>query len=165
MSDDAGSEAPRELGELRFRRLLVAIDGSANAELALSAAITAARRDRASITLIGVAPDASTESGRWPGALAYPGPDQAELDGEVEKRLRAMVARIPQEIPVTTLQRRGKAGPKIVAEACSGTYDAILLGARGVGRIGGLIGSVSQYVLHHADIAVFVAHAPRDADA
>ena len=34
-----------ELGELRFNRLLVAIDGSANAELALSAAVTAARRD------------------------------------------------------------------------------------------------------------------------
>jgi nucleotide-binding universal stress UspA family protein len=37
----------------------------------------------------------------------------------------------------------------------------VLLGARGVGRMGSLIGSVSQHVLHHADIAVFVAHAPR----
>jgi nucleotide-binding universal stress UspA family protein len=31
-----------------------------------------------------------------------------------------------------------------------------------VGRVGALMGSVSSYVLHHADIAVFVAHAPRD---
>jgi nucleotide-binding universal stress UspA family protein len=39
--------------------------------------------------------------------------------------------------------------------------DAILLGARGVGRIAALMGSVSQHVLHHAQTAVFVAHAPR----
>jgi nucleotide-binding universal stress UspA family protein len=26
-----------------------------------------------------------------------------------------------------------------------------------------MMGSVSSYVLHHADIAVFVAHAPREA--
>jgi nucleotide-binding universal stress UspA family protein len=40
------------------------------------------------------------------------------------------------------------------------TYDAILVGARGVGRVRGMMGSVSQYVLHHSGVAVFVAHAP-----
>ena len=42
--------------------------------------------------------------------------------------------------------------------------DAILLGARGVGRVGALVGSVSSYVMHHSDTAVFVAHAPRQTD-
>jgi nucleotide-binding universal stress UspA family protein len=37
-----------------------------------------------------------------------------------------------------------------------------MLGARGVGRVHGLMGSVSQHVLHHADTAVFVTHAPRE---
>ena len=41
-----------------------------------------------------------------------------------------------------------------------GEHDAILLGAR-VGRVGSLMGSVSQHVLHHASVTVFVAHAPR----
>jgi nucleotide-binding universal stress UspA family protein len=62
---------------------------------------------------------------------------------------------------VTKRLRHGKAGPEIVAQSRECDYDAILLGARGVGRVHALVGSVSSYVLHHADTAVFVAHAPR----
>src|SRR4051812_34894144 len=150
------------VGELRYRRLLVAIDGSPSAELALAAAVTAARRDRASVTVIAVARDALAEAARWPAGPVVTAPvSQEEADADAERLVRDAVARIPEEIPVTRLVRRGRAGPEIVAEAGSGKYDAILLGARGVGRIGALIGSVSQYVLHHAETAVFVAHAPR----
>ena len=152
-----------ELGELRFNRLLVAIDGSASAELALSAAVTAARRDNSALTLISVAPDVRAEAAKWPGALVVPEPPQSELDATAERILREAVARIPRDIPVERVVRRGAAGPEIVAQARTGCYDAILLGARGVGRISALVGSVSQYVLNHADIAVFVAHAPREA--
>jgi nucleotide-binding universal stress UspA family protein len=152
-----------ELGELRFNRLLVAIDGSANAELALSAAVTAARRDNSALTLICVAPDVRAEASRWPGALVVPQPPQSEVDATAERTLREAVARIPADLPVETIVRRGAPGPQIVAQARAGCYDAILLGARGVGRISALVGSVSQYVLNHADIAVFVAHAPREA--
>jgi nucleotide-binding universal stress UspA family protein len=156
------ASTPPPLGELRYRRLLVAIDGSQNADLALSAAVTAARRDAASLTLIAVAPDVIAGASRWPPSpVVATRPPQEEVDAEAERLLREAVDRIPAEIPVTRLLRRGKPGPEIVAEARSGDYDAILLGARGVGRIGALIGSVSQYVLHHADTAVFVAHAPR----
>jgi nucleotide-binding universal stress UspA family protein len=149
------------VNEVTFHRLLVAIDGSASAELALAAAVTAARRDGAALTLIGVAPDVVAEATRWPNPLATPCPPQDEVDAEIERHLREAVAKVPSEIPVTTVVRRGKPGPQIVAESRSGRYDAILLGARGLGRIGALIGSVSQHVLRHADIAVFVAHAPR----
>jgi nucleotide-binding universal stress UspA family protein len=154
-----------ELGELRFNRLLVAIDGSANAERARAAAVTAARRDNSALTLVSVAPDVRAEAARWPGALAVPQPPQEEVDGTAECILREAVARIPADIPVERVVRRGAAGPQIVAQARAGCYDAILLGARGVGRISALVGSVSQYVLNHADIAVFVAHAPREAPA
>jgi nucleotide-binding universal stress UspA family protein len=152
-----------ELGELRYNRLLVAIDGSANAELALSAAVTAARRDNSALSLICVAPDVRAEASRWPGALVVPQPPQSEVDATAERTLREAVARIPADLPVETIVRRGAPGPQIVAQARAGCYDAILLGARGVGRISALVGSVSQYVLNHADIAVFVAHAPREA--
>jgi nucleotide-binding universal stress UspA family protein len=152
-----------ELGELRYNRLLIAIDGSANAELALSAAVTAARRDNSALTLICVAPDVRAEASRWPGALVVPQPPQSEVDATAERTLREAVARIPADLPVETIVRRGAPGPQIVAQARAGCYDAILLGARGVGRISALVGSVSQYVLNHADIAVFVAHAPREA--
>jgi nucleotide-binding universal stress UspA family protein len=151
------------LPELCLHRLLVAIDGSANAELALSAAITAARRDHATITLLLVGPDLATGPAAWAVPMAG-GADQQAIDADGCHRLEAAVARIPADVSVTTLYRRGKAGPEIVKAAREGDYDAILLGARGVGRVHALMGSVSHYVLHHADIAVFVAHAPRCTD-
>jgi nucleotide-binding universal stress UspA family protein len=150
------------LGELTLHRLLVAIDGSCNAELAVSAAITAARRDNATITLITVGPDLAASPAAWSVPVAAT-IDQQAVDDDGCKRLEEIVARIPEDIPVRKIYRRGKAGPEIVKAAKEGDYDAIVLGARGVGRVGALMGSVSSYVLHNADVAVFVAHAPRDA--
>ena len=154
--------APAPLyGELALHRLLVAIDGSANADLALTAAITAARRDHATLTLILVGPDVMAGPAAWSVPIAG-GTDQGAVDADGCKRLQATVARIPADVPVTTMYRRGKAGPEIIKAAKEGDYDAIVLGARGVGRVHALMGSVSQYVLNHAEVAVFVAHAPRD---
>jgi nucleotide-binding universal stress UspA family protein len=147
--------------ELALHRLLVAVDGSANADLAVTAAITAARRDHATLTLILVGPDVTAGPAAWSVPIAGAA-DQRAIDEDGCQRLQATVARIPADVPVTTLYRRGKAGPEIVKAAKEGDYDAIVLGARGVGRVHGLMGSVSQYVLNHAGIAVFVAHAPRD---
>ena len=149
------------IGELALHRLLVAIDGSDNAELALTAAVTAARRDHATITLITVAPDLALSPATW--SVSIPCQlDQTELDNDARKRVDEALARIPADISVHTICRRGKAGPEIIRAAKEGDYDAIILGARGVGRVGAMMGSVSSYVLHHADIAVFVAHAPRE---
>jgi nucleotide-binding universal stress UspA family protein len=149
------------LDELHLHRLLVAHDGSANADLALQAAITAARRDHAAVTLLAVAPDVATDLSRWAVAAGIPPASQDEVDAEAEHIVREAVERVPTDIPVKTIVRRGKPGPQIIAQARDCDYDAILLGARGVGRVGALVGSVSTYVLHHADIAVFVAHAPK----
>lgn len=154
MSDD-------RFEELHLRRLLVAVDGSASARLALRAAVTAALRDNAAITLLSVAVDAAKSAASFAAVAGAPPPEQTELDAFAEKALAESVRLIPAEIPVRKLMRRGHAGPEIVAAARESDYDAILLGARGVGRIGGLIGSVSSYVMRHAEIAVFVAHAAR----
>ncbi len=152
----------QELGELRFNRLLVAFDGSASAELALAAAVTAARRDRSAVTLLAVVPDVAHELARWPSP-GTPDPEtlQAEADAEATAMLRGAIERIPADIPVTTIIRRGRPGREIVAQTEEVDYDAVLLGARGVGRIGTILGSVSHHVLHHAGTSVFVAHAPR----
>jgi nucleotide-binding universal stress UspA family protein len=150
------------LGELHLHRLLVAVDGSNTAELALSAAVTAARRDNAAITLLVVTPDFLADSRLWTTGSPDPNALQKEADEDAERLLNDTVDRLPQGIPVTKRLRHGKAGPEIVAQARECDYDAILLGARGVGRVGALVGSVSSYVMHHADTAVFVAHPPRE---
>jgi nucleotide-binding universal stress UspA family protein len=148
------------LSELHLHRLLVAVDGSDTAELALSAAVTAARRDHAAITLLAVTPDFVKEPVNWLAGAPDPAQLQEEADEDARRLLCDTVDRIPDDIPVTKCLRHGKAGPEIVAQAKQHDYDAILLGARGVGRVGALVGSVSSYVMHHADTAVFVAHAP-----
>jgi nucleotide-binding universal stress UspA family protein len=156
-------EPTETLGELHFHRLLVAVDGSQTAELALSAAVTAALRDNAAITLLAVVPDIIAESRRWIAGGPDPRSLQDAADGDTQRMLRATIDRIPEDISVTTIVRHGKPGPEIVAQAEQQSYDAILLGARGVGRVGALIGSVSAYVLRHANTAVFVAHGPASA--
>jgi nucleotide-binding universal stress UspA family protein len=150
---------PEPLGELEFHRLLVAVDGSDVSELALSAAVTGAHHSNATITLMAVAPDV-TSAGGWPGSPVAPAQLQSDADDYAQRVLREAVERIPDDIGVTTIFKRGKAGPSIVAEATAGDYDAIVLGARGLGRVGALLGSVSNHVLHHAPINVIVAHAP-----
>jgi len=146
------------LEELHIYRLLVAVDGSDSSTLALRAAITVARRDNAALTLLCVAPEAGHDMARFAAAAGVPPTTQEELDAEAEKILRRTVELVPDDVPVRTLVRRGKAGPAIVAHAREESYDAILMGARGVGRVAAIIGSVSAFVLSHADVDVFVAH-------
>jgi nucleotide-binding universal stress UspA family protein len=156
LSDTPSPQA--DLAELHFHRLLVAIDGSDNADLALAAALTASRRSNGRLTLISVAPRVMRTA--FGSAAISPEQLQREADVETERVLREAVRRLPDDVPATTIFRRGKPGPEIVAQTRNGDYDAILLGARGVGRVGALIGSVSQHVLHNADIPVIVVHAP-----
>src|ERR1700758_1930593 len=98
------------IDEVHFRRLLVAIDGSPSSELALAAAVTVARRDNAALTLICVVADVVADSARWawPGA---PPPDQEAIDRHAEDVLREAVERIPDDIPVCRIMKRGRAGP------------------------------------------------------
>ena len=153
----ADPERTEVLGELKLHRILVAIDGSEHADLAMSAAITAAHRDNATITLITVGPDLAAGPAAWTLPLAG-GLDQGAVDEDGCKRLKDTLARIPPDISVHTIYRRGKPGCEIVKAAAEGDFDAIILGARGVGRVGSMLGSVSSYVMHHAKTAVFVAH-------
>jgi nucleotide-binding universal stress UspA family protein len=146
------------LDELHLHRLLVAIDGSESSTLALRAAITVARRDNAAVTLLYVAPEASAQLTGMAAAAGLPPTSQETLDSEGDRIVRAAVELVPEDIPVHTAIRHGKAGAAIVAHAREGDYDAILVGARGVGRVGTIMGSVSAYVLRHAETDVFVAH-------
>jgi nucleotide-binding universal stress UspA family protein len=109
------------LSELHLHRLLVAVDDSDTAELALSAAVTAARRDNAAVTLLAVTPDFVAESHNWLAGSPDPVTLQEEADEEMRRLLCDTVDRIPDDIPVTKCLRHGKAGPEIVATRRSTT--------------------------------------------
>jgi hypothetical protein len=104
-------------GELRSDRLLVAHDGADSADLALSPAVTAARRDRSTIGLLTVGPDTMAGVARRPAPGAHdPQTLQDEADADARGRLHEAVGRIPRSIPVTPRVRRGRAGEEIVAQ-------------------------------------------------
>ena len=63
-------------------------------------------------------------------------------------------------VPVEVTQHPGKAGPMICEVARSSRADLIVLGRQGqhAGLNELLLGSVSNYVLHHAPCSVLVVH-------
>jgi nucleotide-binding universal stress UspA family protein len=145
-----------------FRRILVAVDGSRHADLALEMAIALADRDRSRLTILTVIPNISETAAMAYGAGVDPVALQADADRGAEKTMRAALDSVPDDQPVESVQRRGHAGPEIVAQVKAGQHDAVVLGARGLGRIGSMFGSVSRHVLHDAGVAVFIGHLPED---
>jgi nucleotide-binding universal stress UspA family protein len=145
-----------------FRRVLVAVDGSRHSDLALEMAIALAERDRSRLTVLTVVPKVTESAALAYGAAVDPVALQSDADRGAAQTMRTAIDLVPDDQPVESVTRRGHAGPEILAQIRAGDHDAVILGARGLGRIGAMFGSVSQYVLHHAGIAVFVAHAPQD---
>jgi len=143
-----------------FHRVLVAVDGSRHSDLALAMAIAIGERDRSRLTILTVIPNVGESAGLAYGSGLDPVALQADADRSAERTMRAALDAVPDDQPVDSVQRRGHAGPEIVAQVKDGNHDAVILGARGLGRIGSMFGSVSQHVLHHAGIAVFIGHLP-----
>jgi len=62
---------------------------------------------------------------------------------------------------VHTVQRHGHAGPEIVAEIESGSYDLVALGSRGRGRVSSeILGSVNAFVHFHTKIPMLSIDEP-----
>jgi nucleotide-binding universal stress UspA family protein len=151
-------------GRPTFHRVLVAVDGSRHSDLALAMAVALGERDHSRLTVLTVIPNVTEGAAFAFGAGVDPVALQRDADSAAERTMRAALEEVPDDQPVDSVQRRGHAGPEIVAQVKDGNHDAVILGARGLGRIGSMFGSVSQHVLHHAGVAVFIGHLP-DADA
>ena len=145
-----------------FLNILVAIDGSDHAAQALRTAAQLASEEHARLTVITAVPPtpALAQITATGAALA----DVADLMGDAGKQMRAQVDELPDDISVTTIVVSGHAAPKILKELRAGTYDLLVMGTRGLGRVGSaLLGSVSQAVLHEAGVPVLVVRGPRGA--
>jgi nucleotide-binding universal stress UspA family protein len=138
-----------------FRSVLVAIDDSEAANAALSEAIGLARSEGARLTLISVAtspPILAT------GPFIPRVPSEDELVRDAEKVLAHAEALVPEDVPVVTLVRRGAAAKAILERIELGGHDLVVLGSRGLGRVGGLmLGSVSAAVVAHSPVPVLIA--------
>jgi nucleotide-binding universal stress UspA family protein len=146
----------------RYRHVLVAFDGSPEAELALVHAIAIAQASRAKLALIAVVPHAPLLS--WSTAGAMPSVHDS-MQTELDLRLRAAADTVPDDLSLTTRLLDGDPAREILRAAREGEHDLIVMGSRGRGRVSAaVLGSVSNHVMHEADVPVIVIHRPSGDD-
>lgn len=137
------------------------VDGSPTAQRALSEAIDLALVANARLTILVAIPPLP------PLVAAAAAIDVGRLEREIEAEsaaiLRAAVARVPDEIPVTHRLAHGPAGDAIVAEVDRGGHDLVVLGSRGRGRMTTFtLGSTGAHVHFHSSVAMLVVHPEPD---
>jgi nucleotide-binding universal stress UspA family protein len=141
-----------------FRNILVAIDGSTDAQEALGQAIDLARSEHARLTIFSAVPS--------PPGFAYEtagGAALADLAVRAEEETRALIAagleRVPEDVSVTTVLRQAPAKTALLRQIKEGGHDVVVMGSRGRGAVrSALLGSVSHHVLHHSGVPVLITH-------
>jgi nucleotide-binding universal stress UspA family protein len=142
-----------------FQNILVAVDGSADADQALAQAIDLAESEHAKLTLFGalVTPPAATYIGAGGGVAATLARD---AEAETETILRTAVERVPDGVSVSTVLSGDPVRPALIDQITTGHHDLVVMGSRGRGSLRSvLLGSVSHYVLHHSPVPVLIVHA------
>jgi nucleotide-binding universal stress UspA family protein len=142
-----------------FQNILVAIDGSPDADQALTEAIDLAESEHARLTIFSALVT--------PPPVAYAGVSAevtADLirsaEAETEKILRTAVQRVPDRVSVSTARSNEPVRRSLINQITTGHHDLVVMGSRGRGALRSvLLGSVSHYVLHHSPIPVLIIHA------
>ena len=142
-----------------FHDILVAVDGSPDADEALTQAIDLAESEHTRLTLI-------TGVQKLPSVayIGLTGAPLAQIDGDArawaEGVLRGARDRVPNDIPVTTILTDNPIRAALIDQIKRSRHDLLVMGSRGRGAVRAtLLGSVSHYVLHHSPVPVLIVHA------
>jgi nucleotide-binding universal stress UspA family protein len=147
---------------LRYRHVMLAYDGSPEADLALAHAVAVAQNQRARLALVAVVPPVPSFAWQAPGGVRKLHADQQT---DLDRLLRAAADRVPDDLPVTTRLLDGDPPRELLRAAREGDHDLIVAGSRGRGRVSAaLLGSVSNRLLHDSPVPVVIVHAPRGDD-
>jgi nucleotide-binding universal stress UspA family protein len=141
-----------------FHHILVAFDGSPDADAALAQAIDLAESEHSRLTVL-------TGATAVP-AVAYFGSGVGlaleSAEDEAEQILGKARDRVPDELRATTVQVDQPVGAAIVRQVTEGDHDLVVMGSRGRGAVrSALLGSVSHFVLDHSPVPVLIVHATR----
>jgi nucleotide-binding universal stress UspA family protein len=142
-----------------FRNILVAVDGSADADLALTHAIDLAECGHSRLTLftaIAQPPPAAY----WGLAASGMIGSVERAEAEAERIARRARDRVPDEVSVASVVTQQSVKRALVRQIDAGHHDLVVVGSRGRGAIrSAVLGSVSHYVLHHSPVPVLIVHA------
>ena len=143
-----------------YRIILFATDGSEYAGVAEDHALALARQTGARIEAVCVV---DHRMATQLGALSSSVLEELRRDGQ--RALDRLAQRAHQTgIDVGTHLAEGHVGPTILSEAARLGADMIVVGSHGQGTLlDVLMGSISQYILHHSPIPVCVVRRARTA--
>lgn len=140
---------------MQFKKILVPVDGSGTADNALRYGVEMAGTYHADLYVAVVADI---------GEAAYP-LMQVNLDrngfASIREKAEAVMERIKKQIPetirFTPIIRTGVPGSVITSLVDEENMDLIIMGNSGKGSLSSFImGSVSQYVIHHVKVPVLI---------
>ena len=142
-------------GQVMFKKILVAYDGSDGSKIALNKAAEVAAKFGAEVTLLTVG---GPLMGSATAGLKVPQMNESEYDRLADEGI-AWLAR--QNIAARKQIRWVDPADVILHEAGAGNYDLIVMGHRGISssirRDAGMLGSVAIKVLNRAACSVLVA--------
>jgi nucleotide-binding universal stress UspA family protein len=112
-----------------FHRILVGVDDSPAAWLALDRAIELAEAGHGRIGLLASAPEPANVI--WAGPIAVPQSRVgmcAQLENWACKCIDAALAAVPEEVPVTKVMAHGDPAEALLREAERGDWDLVVVG-------------------------------------
>lgn len=153
-----------------FHKILVAIDHSESSKKIFDESLALAKSTGASLTLCQVLSQNDENTPELPTTIveSYTALDGKRLEiyreqwqsyaEQSRERLRSLIKEATIEgVPTNFVQGSGSPGQEICRFAQSLEVDLIILGRRGrSGLTELLLGSVSNYVLHHTSCSVFI---------
>jgi nucleotide-binding universal stress UspA family protein len=148
-----------------FRRILVAVDGSAHSDRALREAIDLAQTSEAHLTVMTSVPDVSSIVLGGASVTSFDvGPIMEENERQYELVLQRAVDAVPKEVPSNQVLAHGVPAQTIIDQVHSGEHDLLVMGSRGRGELKSLLlGSVS-HLLNTSQVAVLIVHASPNGD-
>src|SRR4051794_32417066 len=112
----------------RYRHVLIAFDGSPEAELALAHAVAMAQVYRARLRIVAVVSPPPLLAWQAPGGMR--GVHDAE-QAELAAALRSAADTVPDDLSIATQLLDGDPAREILRVAREGDHDVIVLGSRG----------------------------------
>ena len=135
-----------------IKKILVPLDGSKNSIRALSNAIQLAKQTDASIIGLSVIQAFPTEMGL---ARTIIGKIQTKHYKHYMAIAKGMCTK--KNVKFLDMIEYGEEGRTIVSFAHKNGFDLIVMGSRGMGKLGELfLGSTSNYVMHSSKIPVLI---------
>lgn len=143
-----------------FKKILLPTDTSANSTKALEYAQDLAQKYNAELIILNINYIPKHFNFYESTYYSYITDLEAKIDKESEKFLNQLKEELAHKgINVKTIYEKGVVGSTIVDKAIQENCDIIVMGSRGLNGIERLlIGSISNFVIHHSKCPVLLIH-------